>query len=324
MKTRFGKLVSETPLTPGVYLKLPWPCDQICRIKVDEPRTVTIGVEAKSDAEAQPAKPPMTTILWTKEHEEGEMPFLVANGDAGAKGSAQGVDGSSQNLGNAVSLLNVVIPVTYKVDSDRIMDYFLNFRNVNQAILDLGTQEATIYFASTDFNEDLSVGRESITKNLKARIQKRADEWKLGVTILSVDLNGTHPPVKDVASGFQGVFIAEQQMNTEIEKANAYSLNKDAAEKILDMTVVQSAKNEKFKATLVPRSEAEVFRSQLIAYNAMPQMFRLRTYLSFLENDCANLRKYIISSSIQYQILELNAEEKPRLDLLDADLSGKD
>jgi hypothetical protein len=89
------------------------------------------------------------------------------------------------------------------------------------------------------------------------------------------------------------------------------------------MTVVQSAKNEKFKATLVPRSEAEVFRSQLIAYNAMPQMFRLRTYLSFLENDCANLRKYIISSAIPYQILELNAEEKPRLDLLDADMGGE-
>ena len=323
VKTRFGKLVSEAPLTPGVYVKLPWPCDQIFRIKVEEPKTVTIGVEAKSEAEKHPAKPAMTTILWTKEHEEGEMPFLVANGEAGVKG-AKNVEGSSQNLGNAVSLLNVVIPVTYKVDSDRVMDYFLNFRNVNQALLDLGTQEATIYFASTDFNKDLSVGRESITKNLLDRIQKRADDWKLGVKILSVDLNGTHPPVKDVASAFQGVFIAEQQMNTEVEKANAYSLKKDAAAQILDMTVVQSAKNEKFKATIVPKSEAEVFLSQLSAYKAMPQMFKLRTYLSFLENDCANLRKYILSSSIPYQILELNAEEKPRLDLLDADLNGKD
>ena len=54
----------------------------------------------------------------------------------------------------------------------------------------------------------------------------------------------------------------------------------------------------------------------------MPEMFKLRTYLTFLETDCAGLRKYIVSASIPYQILELNAEEKPRLDLLDADLGG--
>ena len=52
----------------------------------------------------------------------------------------------------------------------------------------------------------------------------------------------------------------------------------------------------------------------------MPEMFKLRTYLSFLENDCAPLRKYIISASIPTQILELNAEEKPRTDLTDTDL----
>ena len=45
--------------------------------------------------------------------------------------------------------------------------------------------------------------------------------------------------------------------------------------------------------------------------------------LSFLETDCANMRKYIISSAIPYQILELNAEEKARLDLIDADLGGE-
>ena len=325
VKTRFGKLVSQNPLTPGIYFKLPWPCDKIFRIRVDEPRTVIIGVEEKKDVAGQPAKPPMKTILWTKEHEEGEMPFLVANGNAGTSNQTDtsAKDGSSQNFGNAVSLLNVVIPVTYKVNPDRIMDYFLNFRNVKRTILDIGTQEATIYFASTDFNDDLSVGRERITKNLMARIQRRADEWKLGVTILSVDLNGTHPPVKDVAAAFQGVFIAEQQMSTEIEKANAYRIKKDASAVILEMTVIQTAKNERFKATIVPKSEAEVFRSQLSAYRAMPKMFELRTYLSFLENDCAGLRKYIISASIPYQILELNAEEKPRLDLLDADLGGK-
>ena len=46
-------------------------------------------------------------------------------------------------------------------------------------------------------------------------------------------------------------------------------------------------------------------------------LFRLRTYLDFLENDCKDLRKFILSSRIPSQIYELNMEEKPALDLLD-------
>ena len=321
IKTRFGKLVSEKPLDPGIYFKLPWPCDQIYRIKVDEPRTITIGVEAKKEVAGAEAKATQTTILWTKEHEEGEMAFLVANTSSGSP--VKKTQGSSQDLGNAVSLLNAVLPVTYKVDEKKVMDYFLNFRDVDRALSDLGTQEATIYFASTDFTEDLSVGRVDITKNLAVRIQKRADALGLGVKILSVDLNGTHPPVKDVASAFQGVFIAEQKMNTEIEKAESYKLEKDASARIEEMKILQEAKTYSYKVSNVSASEAQEFISKLRAYNAMPAMFKLRTYLSFLETDCADMRKYIISSAIPYQILELNAEEKPRLDLIDADLGGE-
>ena len=321
IKTRFGKLVSEEPLKSGIYFKLPWPCEQIYRIKTAMPRTILIGVEQKNEVAGTPAKPPQTTILWTKEHEEGEMPFLVAN-RAYNSGKNNLSNSSSQDLGNAVSLLNAVIPVTYKVDENKVMDYFLNFRNVKQALTDLGTQEATIYFASTDFTKDLSVGRENITRILAERIQKRADEWKLGVKILSVDLNGTHPPVKDVASAFQGVFIAEQKMETEIEKAEAYQLKEAAAGKIEKMKIEQEAANYSFRVKNVSASEAQEFTSKLKAYNAMPAMFKLRTYLSFLETDCVSMRKYIISSAIPYQVLELNAEEKPNLDLLDADLGG--
>ena len=54
-----------------------------------------------------------------------------------------------------------------------------------------------------------------------------------------------------------------------------------------------------------------------MAFNQQPMLFRLRTYLDFLENDCMDLRKFIVSSKIPSQIYELNMEEKPRLDLLD-------
>ena len=64
-------------------------------------------------------------------------------------------------------------------------------------------------------------------------------------------------------------------------------------------------------------ADAFRFKQQLTAYRQQPMLFRLRTYLDFLENDCKELRKFILSSKIPSQIYELNMEEKPALDLLD-------
>ena len=41
---------------------------------------------------------------------------------------------------------------------------------------------------------------------------------------------------------------------------------------------------------------------------------------SFLEKDCKDVRKYILSSSLQGDVYELNLEEKERLNLFDANL----
>ena len=305
IKTRFGKLVSEKPLSPGVYLKLPWPCDTITRVAVDQPQTVTIGAVIKTkNASGQP----MRTILWNNEHSSGENPFLVANQDMAG------------DIGGAVSMLNASIPVSFTVNPEKVLDYAFGFENLKGYLLDIGTRQATIYFASTDFMNDLSRGRLEITRTLHKQIQEAVDRRGLGITIVNVDLLDTHPPLQDVAPAFQKVFVAEEEMVTAVIKAEAYKTKTLASSEIETMALVQQAEAYKYNVSTVSSAEAGRFRSQLEAYKKMPEMFRLRTYLSFLENDCAPLRKYIVSASLPYQIIELNAEEKPRTDLTDTDL----
>ena len=83
------------------------------------------------------------------------------------------------------------------------------------------------------------------------------------------------------------------------------------------MAVESDAAAYKFDVSHVAAADAFRFQRQLQAYEQQPMLFRLRTYLDFLENDCKDLRKFIISSRIRSQIYELNMEEKPQLDLLD-------
>jgi hypothetical protein len=54
----------------------------------------------------------------------------------------------------------------------------------------------------------------------------------------------------------------------------------------------------------------------------MPSMFKLKAYLDFLENDCQNVRKYVVSSNLRNEVYELNLEEKERIDLVDTDLTA--
>ncbi len=305
IKTRFGRLLSEQPLQPGVYLKLPWPCESIDRVAVDKPQTVTIGAIIKAKNEAGR---PLYTILWNNEHSSGENPFLVANRD------------TAGDIGGAVSMLNASIPVTFKVNPEKILNYAFGFENLPSYVLDIGTRQATIYFASTDFMNDLSLGRLEITRKLHRQIQEAVDKRGLGITILNVDLLDTHPPLQDVAPAFQKVFVAEEEIATAVIKAEAYKTKTLASSEIETIELVQQAEAYKYNVTNVSFAEARRFDSQLEAYKQMPEMFKLRTYLSFLETDCAPLRKYIISASLPYQIIELNAEEKPRTDLTDTDL----
>lgn len=54
----------------------------------------------------------------------------------------------------------------------------------------------------------------------------------------------------------------------------------------------------------------------------MPAMFKLKTYLDFLEKECQGIRKFIVASGLSDEIYELNFEQKERLDLIDTDITA--
>ena len=89
---------------------------------------------------------------------------------------------------------------------------------------------------------------------------------------------------------------------------------------LLCLSIIQS-EAYKYDTASVALADASRFESQLESYRHLPGMFKLRTYLDFLENDCSDIRKYIISNEIDVRNLVLNLEEKPSLDLLNTDIN---
>ena len=340
IRERFGAFPGSGTevLQPGVHLKLPWPCERIVRVPVNVVQTVMIGAQIDREKALESGK----VILWTGQHYLKEDLFLVATKTAGSKDDpapdavpARGGRGAATSLLPA-SLLEVSLPLYFKAKKDEPYNYAFRFANVSDAILAIGRAEATRYFASTDFLMDLSYGRTSVSEHLRDRIQTRCDALNMGVDVLSVGMHDAHPPVgkaesdegsdgngmPNVADSFQDVVCAGEEAASSVYKAQAeaektvYQASVDASKIVLD------ASGYKFNVTEVAKTDAERFISQMESYRKQPLLFQLRSYLDFLENDCATIRKYVISSKIPMRNYILNLESKPSLDLLDTDLSS--
>lgn len=319
IRERFG-IVSQDkpPLEPGVHVKLPWPFERIVRVPVSIVQEVRLG--SKMDAGR---KGGLNAILWTGAHSKTSEPFLVA---------VRGKDASAQGT-FPVSILEVSLPVYYTADRSRAYDYAFHYDGIGEALLAIGQAEATQYFASTDFITDISSGRETVADELRDRIQKACDKLELGVAIVGVGMHDAHPPVSragegvkddplDVAGAFQNVVCAEEEASSLVSAAQEDATREIEEAKVKAMEILAKARAYEFDASHVAQADASRFDSQVQAYHAMPSMFLLRTYLDFLENDCAGMRKFIVSERIPVRNYVLNLEEKPTLDLMDTDLSS--
>jgi len=304
----FGSVNRESaPLDAGIHFKWPWPCERILRVPVKNVQEATLGSVLNPSQNAK-------VILWTGDNYQHENKFLVAVKQQGKTGA------------QLASILEVSLPVFYTADPEHPFDYAFNFDNVKETLLAVGQAEATRYFASTDFITDISSGREQVAVNLYDRIQKACDRIGLGIKLVGINMHDAHPPIGkgtgvNVAEAFQDVVCAQEDAVEMISKANEYSITTVESAKVESTRILGSAEAYKFDTASVALADASRFESQLESYRHLPGMFKLRSYLDFLENDCRDIRKYIISNEIDVRNLVLNLEEKPSLDLLNTDIN---
>ncbi|MCP4100214.1 MAG: hypothetical protein GY750_02110 [Lentisphaerae bacterium] len=325
VEEHFGKIVSKELLKPGVYVTLPYPFGKIARFSCSKIHRVTVGPKM-IDKDGKLMRPKV--VLWTKEHFAKESRFLVAVKQnyevkkTEKQPKKQNGEKEEKNIGSSVSFLGATIPVQYRIREKDLIRFAYDYQDGAKVLKKISEMEATRYLASVDFMDVMAHGRGKASSTLKSRIQKRADSINLGVDIVEVTILDAHPPVKEVAPAFQNVIGAMETKAAEILKAEAYQetvrpqIQSDRKRKVED------AKSYRFRVTKVAEAESERFNKQLQAYLVMPNMYKLRTYLSLLEKDAQDIRKFIVSATLPYEVYELNFEQKQRLDLIDADLDS--
>ena len=306
---RFGNPVAgRDVLGPGFHLKLPWPIDTAHRFRTQEIQSFDIGIERDEEKERNEA-----AILWTVSHYKQEFNLLVASREPGGA-SANSITGRKAP---PVNLLSVSIPVQFQIQDIRAWAY--NFSNAGELLKQIATREVVRHFVGVDVNEIMSTARFTAGEELRARLQARADELKLGVKILFVGLQDVHPPVA-VGAAYEKSVGAKQTREANILKARAYAIRTNAlagAESTRRKLAASATSTNKIAAALATES---LFTNQMAVFKASPEVYTQRSYLQTLARNSGEARKFIVAVTNAQEVLMLNMEDKIRDDILNVPL----
>ena len=259
-------------------------------------------------------------ILWKldKEH-PNESNFLV-----GAKTVERvSVDvqlGTNASQGQqGVGLFSAHIPVFFRIKD--LYKYSYANKNADRILKNLAQRELLEYFIHTDWNDLLGSGRGEAMQKMKAKVQKAADDYELGIEVVFVALSGIHPPF-GVGEAFDAVTSASIDRGTIIQNAQTYSTQT----RITSETQVRLISNDaqRYMDRVVTAAEAESgrFRGQLQCYQASPKPYMLYSYYEVFEESALKTRKYVVAGDNPDEVLWLNLERKVKSGLLDLDLGN--
>lgn len=335
VREEFGKVLNRSELLePGIYFTKPWPFGKIRTFSNKEIKQIFIGHNPTEEHEEEEEEEddghghshgakkekapegPRYVVTWTEAHTHGdaqEQYFLLP--------SQSSRDSNDKSSTSAVDLLAFSIPIQYRVRPDGIFDYAYLNSNPDDTLQKISEEVVINYLASATLNDFIAVQRKKAETSIMKAIQEKADSAKLGIEILSVNLTEAHPPMtNNTSAAFHESRMAQEQATAAILNAKIYSDTIIPQASIRALQITEEAISYKNSVEKIAVAESSRFETQLKTYRVMPYMFMLNSYLAFLEKDCKDIRKFVLSNTFNNAVYEMNFEEKGALDLIDMDL----
>lgn len=263
---RFGRLTDRSPLPPGFHIVAPWPIDKVHRIATSHVRTIPLGY-------ANPT--PGASLLWTEQHAAVEYALL---------------------LGDGRDLLTINAELHYTVEDPLAWRYSL--QNPDIALRALAEQALVIQTVGKTLNGVLSDNLAAFTDDITTEIETLIETRGLGVEVVSLTIQGLHPPVS-VAEDYQAVVSAQHQSEIAILSSREYQIRTLSHAESSAMSRVNNAQAEGAKKIYIARGQSRAFdalRTQHDLYPASVE-FMLRSHA--LEQALKNRGILVIDDRIE-------------------------
>ncbi|MBO9670529.1 MAG: FtsH protease activity modulator HflK [Sphingobium sp.] len=174
-----------------------------------------------------------------------------------------------------------------------------NVSNPRQFAFQLAQPEETIkqvaesamrgVIANVALNEAMGPGRRAIEQQVQQRMQDILDSYGVGIRIQGVAIKQADPPA-EVINAFKDVTAAQQDADTDINRANAYAQQRSS----------------------LSQGEAAAFDKVYEQYKMAPEVTRRRLYYETMEAILGNMSKTVIETNGVAPYMQLPPPGAPR------------
>jgi len=239
-----------------------------------------------------------------------EFGFRTLSPNVKSQYRTRGYEKESWILTGDLKIAEVKWVVQYKINNAK--DYLFNVKNVENTIGDVAESAMQLMIGDRSFIEVMQAERITIGNQARIYMQELLNQYKTGISIQLVQLQGVVPP-EPVADSFNEVNRAKQEQETLINQAlqeynrKIYKVEGDSAKAITE------AKGYATERINEAKGDAELYMSIYNEYIKYPSITKDRLYIETMNYVLnRNKNKIIIDKDIE-NLVPLLDQNKMRI-----------
>lgn len=199
--------------------------------------------------------------------------------------------------------------VQYRITDAKM--YLFDVRDPDNTLHDLSESAMRDVVGDRTVDEVITVGRQEIESEVLARLQRRCNEYGLGLTIDQVQLKNVNPP-EPVQPSFNEVNQAQQEREKVINEANGeYNRAVPRARGEADQRV-QAAQGYLDKRVNEAEGDANRFSALLTEYSKAPDITRARIFFETMMEVLPRVQgKTVVDARLKGLLPHLDLTPKP-------------
>jgi membrane protease subunit HflK len=268
--TRFGAVV-EPRVLPGIHASLPWPIDQVTRLRVQQLQRLVIGGD-QSD-----------TIL----------------------GRAQPL--RSQFLTGDQNIISMRVVAQYSVGSP--VDFLFRTEDVAQAIGAAVETALAQRVAARNVDDILTTAKAALQEEVRVATQQVLDEYRAGVLISTINIESVTPP-PEAADAFRDVASARADSARIVNEAQGYANEQLPRARGEAQQLVAAAQAYRERKINEAQGDASRFTQVAREYAKASEVNGERLYLETMETILPKIKKLIVDNRGNLDLTIIRKSEK--------------
>lgn len=200
---------------------------------------------------------------------------------------------SASMLTEDENIVAVTVAVQYRVGN--AFNFLFNVVNPQETIRQATASAVRQVIGHTSLDNILTVGRETVRKQIYKRLEKTLALYNAGLVLTDVVLQPARPP-EEVKAAFDDAIKAQEDEQRFINQADAYEGGVVPIAQGQAKRILQEAEASAQQVILKSKGDVAHFLSLLPEYQKAPQITRQRLYLETMENILSQTSKVVLDA----------------------------